>query len=142
MNITWGSMMLGMVTMISMPFKLAIVASKKMLLIIQRVPAIDAYATDGAAPSPLTPGAIGRGRCQHSPLTLAAIRRAGLCGTTEPGGACHESTALVQARSFCATSASPTPRRPAPRSSRASRSPSRRARAPPLSEAPAAASRR
>jgi ATP-binding cassette subfamily B (MDR/TAP) protein 1 len=58
MNVMWGSMMLGMVTMIAMPYKLAITASRKMLLIIQRVPAIDAYATDGLAPSPTTPGEL------------------------------------------------------------------------------------
>ena len=92
MNIMWGSMMLGMVTMIAMPFKLAIGASKKMLLVIQRVPAIDSYATDGAAPSAATPGALVLRNIHFAyPKSLGTAVLKGVSLTIPPGSI----TALV-----------------------------------------------
>lgn len=58
MNVTWGSMMLGMVTVVGMPYRMAVNAARKMLGVIQLVPTIDPYAVDGAAPGPTEPGAI------------------------------------------------------------------------------------
>ena len=58
MNVTWGSMMLGMVTVVGMPYRMALTAARKMLGVVQLVPTIDPYTTGGAAPNPAKPGAI------------------------------------------------------------------------------------
>ena len=55
MNVTWGSMMLGMVTVVGMPYRMALTAARKMLGVVQLVPTIDPYTTGGAAPNPAKP---------------------------------------------------------------------------------------
>ena len=146
-------MMLGMVTMIAMPYKLAIGASKKMhgiiqvrpqgktgfLVrktvpfvfvsetahgIIQRVPAIDAYAIDGLAPSASTPGAL-----VFRNVRFAYRKRS----TKSP----HLHVLIGFARPLCSACSDSRvfqPTRAGPRCSRVCRCPSRRARSPRLSE--------